>query len=122
MMWPVWYERRKKAELSLWGVGFIVCMIGAFQARPLVGLFGFLIMFTIMPLQHIRFRRMKKLEEDVLRCECGGHFVPPWDLGFDAPADHLICDNDKGLGPLGACTNWIVAPPDYPSSCQRKIE
>ena len=82
---------------GLWIVGFFVIWIG-----PI--------------LQEVRFRRLKRLREDPLRCECGGHFVPPWDLGFDVPTDHLICDNDKGLGPLGACTNFIITPLDYHGS------
>jgi len=60
--------------------------------------------------QHYRFKRLKRLRDDPLRCECGGHFVTPWELGFDAPADHLICDNEHGQGPDYPCENWIVAP------------
>ena len=115
-MYPVWYETWKKREWYVWCAGYAIMLLGAFISRLEVAFIGFLVAFAIAPLQHFRFKRIKKLREDPLRCECGGHFVPPWDLGFDAPADHLICDNENGLGSLGACTNWIVTPPDYHSS------
>lgn len=122
MMDPYWYKMGERREWRVWLVGYAIMTIGAIQGSIGLAFFGCLIAFTIAPLQHFRFKRMKELREDPLRCECGGTFVPPWDLGFDVPADHLICDNDKGLGPMGACTNFIITPPNYHTSCQKVIK
>jgi len=58
------------------------------------------------------------LENDPLRCECGGHFVLPSELGFD-DCGVLICDNENGVGPGYPCEKWIVIPPDYQSSKEK---
>ena len=115
-MYPVWYEVAERREWYVWGSGYVIMVLGAILTRIDVAVIGFLIAFSIAPLQHFRFKRMKQLREDPLRCECGGCFVTPWELGFDAPADHLVCDNEHGDGRGIPCEKWMVVPPDYQSS------
>jgi len=39
-------------------------------------------------------------------CPCGGHFVDPWELGFDSDGAWLICDNeDRGDG--SPCEKYV---------------
>lgn len=114
-----WYRMGERREWHVWCVGYATMVLGAILSSLVIAFIGCLIAFTIAPLQYLRFKRMKELREDPLRCECGGHFVPPWDLGFDAPADHLICDNEHGDGRGIPCEKWIVTPPDYHSSARR---
>ena len=117
MMFPYWYKKQKKLGLLIMGIGLIVMLgtiwmgVRIFYRLYLIGL----IIISFGPfLQHYSFKKLEKLQDDPMRCECGGHFVPPWDLGFEGPSDVLICDNENGLGPGIACENWIVIPPDHP--------
>ena len=115
-MWPVWYQNGVKREYGVWVLGMLIQFYGIHIGRIGVSFIGFLFMASMGILQHLRFRRMDMLQKDPLRCECGGHFVTPWELGFEAPADHLICNNEHGDGRGIPCENWIVTPPDYHSS------
>ena len=110
---PVWYDNWNKREGYLLSIGFMILLLGPILDRIDIAFIGFLIMLITAPLQDHRFKRMKKLREDPMRCECGGNYVTPWELGFDAPADHLVCDNEHGNGRGIPCESWIVAPLDY---------
>lgn len=111
---PYWFERGKKTELNIMALGFLIMLSGIwfFRLWPI----GFLLIMLGPILQEIRFRKQKKLRDDPLRCECGGYFITPWELGFYAPSDHLVCDNEHGGGRGIPCENWIVTPPDYQES------
>ena len=92
------------------GIGFLIMWGGIWNM--ILWPIGFGVIWIGPILQHRRIKRLKRVQDDPLRCECGGHFVPPWDLGFD-DIGVLICDNENGLGPLGACVKWIEDPKNY---------
>jgi len=113
-MYPYWYERQMKIEKRVMLLGMILLSLSWVYGSALA-VIGWIMIISGPVFQHLRFKRLKRLRDDPLRCECGGHFVLPSELGFD-DVGVLICDNESGLGPLGPCTNWIVMPPDYHSS------
>ena len=112
-MWPVWYETQRKQELALMFGGMGIAVITGIFGHYFLMWLGYLLLACGPISQHLRIKRMKWLEEQTLRCECGGYFITPWELGFDAPADHLVCDNEHGNGRGIPCEEWIVTPPDY---------
>jgi len=116
MMFPYWYERQRKIEYVIMLVGFLFMVAAIFTDNFFSWYISAFFIMAMGPiLQRFRFKRLEKLEADPLRCECGGHFVTPWELGFDGPTDYLICDNENGNGPGIACENWIVIPHDHPA-------
>lgn len=113
-MYPYWYERQMKIERQIMLLGMILLGLSWIYGSVLA-LIGWIMVLSGPVFQHARFNQLKFFRESPLRCECGGHFVTPWEIGFDAPADHLICDNEHGNGRGTPCENWIVTPPDYHS-------
>ena len=117
--YPIWYIKRKRLEWMLL-IGFTV--LGFFiifvplglspTNKTLLWLVPFSMEIITLIMGFMRHELLKNLENDPLRCNCGGHFVDPDDLGFVSDGYYLICDNED-VGDGWACENKIVNPSIY---------
>ena len=114
--YPIWYIKRKRFEWTLLITSSVIGLLIIFTPlgfSSTIKMILWLVLFSMEILAIImgfmRYRLLKDLENDPLRCDCGGHYVDPDELGFVSDGYYLICDNDD-VGDGWACEKKIVNP------------
>ena len=114
--YPIWYIKRKRLEWSLLigvtliGILFLFAPLGFSSVnKAILWMIPFSMELVAITMGIMRHRLLKDLEKNSLRCDCGGRFVDPDELGFVSDGYYLICDNDN-VGDGWACEKKIVNP------------
>lgn len=114
--YPVWYIKRKRLEWTLL-IGFsllnllvVFLPLGLSSINKMIlWLVPFSMEIVVIIMGSMKYRLLKDLENDPLRCDCGGYYVDPDELGFVSDGYYLICNNDD-VGDGWACEKKIVNP------------
>jgi len=124
--YPIWYIKRKRFEWTLLITSSVIGLLIIFTPlgfsstiKMILWLVPFSMEILAIIMGFMRYRLLKDLENDPLRCDCGGHYVDPDELGFVSDGYYLICDNDD-VGDGWACEKKIVNPSI--ESQQRRLE
>jgi len=114
--YPIWYIKRKRLDFVMLGLGCLLGFSIIFLPSNLTPTHKNIIWASTQSLpimtiimQLMRHKLLKDLENDPLRCDCGGRYVDPDELGFVSDGYYLICDNDD-VGDGWACEKQIVNP------------
>ena len=114
--YPIWYIKRKRFEWTLLITSSVIGLLIIFTPlgfsstiKMILWLVPFSMEILAIIMGFMRYRLLKDLENDPLRCDCGGHYVDPDELGFVSDGYYLICDNDD-VGDGWACEKKIVNP------------
>ena len=127
--YPIWFIKRKRFEFAILWVGSFISLIWVFFApnslvypqKTIIWLALETIPACSILMSKYRFDLLHDLENDPLRCDCGGHFVDPDELGFVSDGYHLICDNDD-VGDGWACEKSIVNPSIVSAGLRRETQ